>query len=91
MILEKKFNENLSEKFSNELNNQRQRFLNRISSQMSFELSHAEILSKSGENKNEKTVSKEFKNIKKFKFKRSLIKSYNLGIWKLLINEFKNA
>jgi hypothetical protein len=72
------------EKYSNELNYQRQLLLNQISTNLSLEISHInEIV---GINDN---ISKEIKNFKQLKFKGSAIKSREISIKRLMNKEIK--
>ena len=87
-LLEKNFNVNeLSEKYSNELNNQRQLLLNQVTTNLGLEIANAnEILTKRNETNKERSLTEAVAN---FKTKRDFKKPKSLCICKLLINEFK--
>ena len=90
-LLYQKFNANkLAEKFSNELNNQREELLNQLKINIGLEIDHAnEILAKSEYKNIEQILADESNKMKKIKFKSNIIKPNRLFILKLLSNEFK--
>ena len=82
-LLNEKFNlKNLSDKYSNEFNMYRDGLLKQSSSYMLSEINHAnEMLAKKDTNF---SVGIKFKNVKNLEFKRSILKSTEVCIWKII-------
>ena len=82
-LLNERFNvSNLYDKYSNELNNQRQKLLDQISANMIFELNQINEI----KTKNNQDFLSELNNSK---FKRIVLSLNRIGIRKLIIKEYK--
>ena len=89
-LLNERFDEEtLSKKYSSEFNNFRQRLLDLISTNLRFDINQVNELVINRKNKNGQITKCELEKPRNLNFKKSIIRSENICIKKLIMKEFK--